>query len=84
MDSIRVKSSARNGAGLRQGEMVQRTSTLVGRMASRSASICPYCLGPSSSTVEGMARPLVRGLTLSRVSAVIVGIGLSVMAVIYF
>lgn len=81
MDPARTEPIARNGSGLRPGEVVQRAGPVVGTMAARSASACPYGLGTACPLMEIVAgRLMFRNeiLRWSRVSAVVLGVAVTI------
>lgn len=84
MDTTRTKPPARNGSGLRPGQVVQGPAKVVGALGSRAPSICPYRLGAACPLVE-----VVQGNLNERVSkrrranyiAISLGLILSIVAI---
>jgi len=86
MEPARIDHPARNGAVLRQIPMAQEPSCMVGRVANRPSSTCPYNLGASCPIVEIVSwRAGMKGTVekWSRMAAPFLGIAVSATTVLY-
>lgn len=86
MDTARTQSAARDGSGLRQGEMVQGASKMVGDLGSRSPHHCPYDLGAHCPFMEDPKERsmMSRAEQVSKVVAVVVGLSMTVALIMAF